>query len=440
MPLLPRTLFWRTFLLIGLLVLVSTLAWFQIFSFYERGPRVHQIAQTVASMVNLTRTAMITAQAEKRRELLLQLSEREGIRIYPADDDEKIVAPPADVRPVQMITDEVRELLGQHTRFAVQRNGVPGFWVSFRIDDDEYWVSLPRDRIERKATLQWLGWGSVALLLSLAAAGLIVFRLNRPLKALSRAALEIGRGRQPAPVEESGPLEVTTLTRAFNQMSRDLARLDEDRALILAGVSHDLRTPLSRMRLGIEMSGADDAMKAGMITDIEEMDRIISQFLDFARTDGGEALAPVSLGAMVADIAAHYARVGHEVTIAIDSTREIPLRAMAVRRVLQNLIDNALRYADGEVLVLVREAGSLMLLEVADRGPGIPAAEAERLKQPFTRLETARSGKGGSGLGLAIVDRIARAHGGRFELLPRDGGGLLARVSFPLQRQSASTA
>lgn len=435
MSILPRSLFWRTFLLISMLVLVSTLAWFQIFSFYERGPRVHQIAQTVVSVINLTRTAMITAQAEKRRDLLLQLAEREDIRIYPAENDEEIIAPP-DVPAVQMIVEEVRDVLGAQTRFAMQRNGIPGFWVTFSIEDDEYWVRLPRERIERQATLQWLGWGSVALLLSLAAAGLIVSRLNRPLKALSRAALEIGRGRQPAPVAETGPTEVATLTRAFNQMARDLARLDEDRALILAGVSHDLRTPLSRLRLGIEMSGTDNAMKEGMITDIEEMDRIISQFLDFARVDGGEAMAPTPVGTLVAEIAAHYHKLGHAIATDIGVTQNIPLRALAMRRVISNLIDNALRYGETGIAVAVREEGAKVIVEVCDHGPGIPAADAERLKQPFTRLETARSGKGGSGLGLAIVDRIVRAHGGSFDLLPRDGGGLCARVSLPAGKGS----
>ena len=436
MSLLPRSLFWRTFLLIALLVLVSTLAWFQIFSFYERGPRIHQIAQTVASVVNLTRTALVTAHAEKRRDLLLQLSEREGIRIYPVEDDEQIILPPTDVPSVQMIAEEVRLLLGDQTRFAMQRNGVSGFWVTFRVDDDEYWVRLPRERIERQATLQWLGWGSVALLLSLAAAGLLVSRLSRPLKALSRAATEIGRGRQPEPVAETGPAEVATLTRAFNQMSRDLARLDEDRALILAGVSHDLRTPLSRMRLGIEMSSTDDTMKSGMITDIEEMDRIISQFLDFARADGGEALSELSMAMLATEIADRYQKLGQAVSANCTPVRDVPMRAMAMRRVMNNLVDNALRYGGGTVELLTREDATDAILEVCDRGPGIPAAEAERLKQPFTRLEIARSGKGGSGLGLAIVDRIVRAHGGHFDLLPREGGGLCARVSLPAGKGS----
>ncbi len=438
MSLLPRSLFWRTFLLIALLVLVSTLAWFQIFSFYERGPRIHQIAQTVASVVNLTRTAIVTAQAEKRRDLLVQLSEREGIRIYPVEDDEEIVAPPTNATPVKLITDEVRAMLGPQTRFAVQRNGVSGFWVTFRVEGDEYWVRLPRERIERQATLQWLGWGSVALLLSLAAAGLLVSRLSRPLRALARAATEIGHGRQPEPVAETGPPEVATLTRAFNQMSRDLARLDEDRALILAGVSHDLRTPLSRMRLGIEMSSTDDAMKSGMITDIEEMDRIISQFLDFARADGGEALSELSLATLAAETSERYKKLGQPVSARCAPVRDLPMRAMAMRRVMNNLVDNALRYGGGPVELLAREDSTCAILDVCDRGPGSPASEAERLKQPFTRLETARSGKGGSGLGLAIVDRIVRAHSGRFDLLPYEGGGLIARVTLPFSTRKSS--
>jgi two-component system osmolarity sensor histidine kinase EnvZ len=190
------------------------------------------------------------------------------------------------------------------------------------------------------------------------------------------------------------------------------------------------------MRLGIEMSGSDDATKDGMITDIEEMDRIISQFLDFARVDGGEAMAPASVGTLVADIAAHYHKLGQEIATDIGVARDVPLRALAMRRVISNLIDNALRYGETGIAVAVREEAANVIVEVSDRGPGIPAADAERMKQPFTRLETARSGKGGSGLGLAIVDRIVRAHGGSFDLLPRDGGGLCARISLPVGKGS----
>src|SRR5262252_777013 len=203
---------------------------------------------------------------------------------------------------VRLVSEAVREQLGPQTRFAGQREGRNGFWVSFRIDTDEYWIRVPRERIERQIALQWAGWGTLALVLSLIAAYFIVSRVSRPLKVLSQAATLIGHGKKPEPVAETGPQEIRTLSRAFNDMSRDLARLDADRALILAGVSHDLRTPLARLRLGIEMSAGDAGLAQGMTADIDEMDRIINQFLDFARTDGGEKPQGVRLDELAAEV------------------------------------------------------------------------------------------------------------------------------------------
>jgi len=429
----PRTLLWRTFVLIAGLILLAVAAWFELFRFSEREPRARQTADLVASVVNLTRVALVTAQPDLRRELLLDLQEQEGIRIYPAEADERITPLTLDRPGTQIFAEEVRRQLGPDTRLAVERDGLPGFWVSFRIASDEYWVMLPRERIERQAALRWLGWGAFVLVAALAGAWLIVFRLRRPLRALVGAAADVGRGRVPAPLEESGPQEIQTVSRAFNQMTRDLARLEDDRALILAGVSHDLRTPLARLRLGLEMADADAPLKGGMAADIDEMDRIIGQFLDFARAAGGEPAAPTDLAALARDIAARYRDAGHALTEEIVAVPEVTVRPMAIRRLVTNLVDNAIRHGDGDIRLRVAPASRAAVIEVLDRGPGIPADEVERLKQPFTRLETARSGKGGSGLGLAIVDRIARMHGGSFDLLPREGGGLVARVTFPLR-------
>jgi two-component system osmolarity sensor histidine kinase EnvZ len=435
----PRTLLWRSFLLISLLMVISAAAWFQILRSYEREPRAKQLAQMVISVVNLTRAALVTANADKRRELLAELSEREGIRVYAAEPDDKLAASP-DTAFVRMLHAEIRRKLGDDTRFAVSIGEPRGFFISFRIDDDdEYWVMLPRERLERQFPWQWLGWTALALLLSLAGAWLIVSRINHPLKALAGAAADIGKGNTPAPLPESGPVEIETLARSFNQMSQDLARLDADRALILAGVSHDLRTPLARLRLSTEMSGCDEALKQGMIADIADMDAIIGQFLDFARTQSEEPLAPCDLAALARELVEHHLRLGHTLEAAIEPVPEQALRPMGVKRLLSNLVDNALAYGETGVCVAIRSEAGRLILEVLDRGPGIPRAEAERLKQPFTRLEKARSGKGGSGLGLAIVDRIARHHGGEFELLARAGGGLIARVSFPLQEGADNT-
>jgi len=429
--LLPNSLLWRTFILLALLVIVSTTAWYFILRAYEAEPRARSLSQNLVSVVNLTREALITAQPEKRMELLEDLSDREGIQVYVAEPTDRL-KPLEDSRPILLRASEYARLaLGPNTRFAVEREGLPGIWVSFEIDDDEYWVRIPRDRVERRIAQQWALWGVLASVLTLVAAYFIVSRVTQPLRALSRAAGSLGRGQWPLAVRETGPTEIRSLTRAFNQMMTDLARLDQDRALILAGISHDLRTPLARMRLGIEMSGADESLRSGMHADIEEMDRVIGQFLDFARMDGGELAQPLRLSDLAAEVVEHRLKLGHPVAADIAPTAEAPLKPHGLRRAVGNLVDNALKYSSGEVRVSTRTEGRNVVLEVADRGPGIPPEQAERMKLPFTRLEEARTGAAGSGLGLAIVDRVVQAHGGRFELLPNPGGGLLARISLP---------
>jgi two-component system osmolarity sensor histidine kinase EnvZ len=179
------------------------------------------------------------------------------------------------------------------------------------------------------------------------------------------------------------------------------------------------------------MVDADAELRAGMAADIEEMDRIIGQFLDFARAEGGEPSEPTDLATLAREVGKHYRDVGHSLAEEIEAVPEVPVRRLAVRRVIANLLDNAFRYGETDVRLCVRAADRGVAIEVLDRGPGIPPAEVERLKQPFTRLDNSRTGKSGSGLGLAIVDRIAKLHGAQFDLLPREGGGLVARLTFP---------
>ena len=433
MHLLPQSLLWRTFLLIAGLMVLAVMAWAAIFARAEREPRARELARMVVSVVNLTRAALLTTQPDKRLELLIELSDREGIRVYPVEDEEKVAPLPERAVFLQMVAAEVRRQLGGDTRISVDRDGEAGFWVSFRIEgDDEYWVMLPRERVERSLSQEWLGWGAAVLLLALAGAYLIMFRVARPLKALAAAARDIGQGRQPPQLAETGPGEIRRVTHAFNQMSSELARLDEDRALILAGISHDLRTPLTRLRLAAEMS-PDDATREGISADIEEIDKIIRQFLDFARNTEGEPPEPTDLNSVLAHIAEPLMRRGARIELHLAELPALMLRPLALLRLAANLINNALRHGGGTapVEVQTRHEGEYIILEVMDRGPGIPPEEAERLKQPFTRLETARTGAASAGLGLAIVERVARGHGGRFDLLPREGGGLVARVTLP---------
>jgi two-component system, OmpR family, osmolarity sensor histidine kinase EnvZ len=310
MRLWPRSLLWRSVLLIAGLLVVSNLAWVQIFRVAERTPRARQTAQQIASVVNITRWALISADPSKRFELLSELSQSEGIQVYVSEPGERIARLPE--RPfIQEVARELGRQLGPATQITLTRNSVRGVWVSFPIDTEQFWVYMPRSRIERNEPLRWIGWGALVLVLALGGAYLIVSLINRPLRELTRASAQMGRGKTPQPVTEKGPSEIATLARSFNQMAHDLKRLDDERALLLAGVSHDLRTPLSRIRLATEMMDdkGDAGLRDGLVQDIEEIDTAIGQFLDFARLRDAEAAVPdTDLNALAKNVVARYAR------------------------------------------------------------------------------------------------------------------------------------
>jgi two-component system osmolarity sensor histidine kinase EnvZ len=424
------SLFARSFLLIAALIVTAVLASFQIYRIYELEPRSRELAQQTVSTVNLTRAALVSADPFLRRDLLVELNETEGLRVFPATASEKLEALPAD-ELLERVEKRVRDALGADTRFAFARDGEEGFLVSFFIDEDEFWVMLPLERFDPELGLQWLGWGVALLTLALVGAWLIASNLARSLAALGRAAGRLGRGEAHQPLAEAGPRELRSVAAAFNRMASDLESMERERAMVLAGISHDLRTPLSRMRLAVEMSGATtDEMRdygAAIIADIGEIDAIIGQFLDFAR-GANEEKSRQDLRDLLDEIGHHYSRLGKKVSVKLGEATPLPYARLAVRRAVGNLIDNALRYAGEPVEVELRKDAHEVVIEVRDRGPGIPSGEAERLKRPFTRLDAARGGPGGSGLGLAIVERVARAHGGRLDLLPLAGGGLVARL------------
>lgn len=432
MRLWPQTLLWRSVLLIAALLVIAHLTWLQIFRASETEPRALQAAQQIVSVVNLTRAALVTAEPGRRFALLDELAEREGIQVYAGDPAEAV--PPLPDRPFLRIMEKrLQQDLGSKTRLALEREGVKGVWVSFRIDNEEFWVSLPRSRIERNTSLRWIGWGALVLALAVVGAFLVVARINRPLRELTRAAEQLGRGTTPQRITETGPVEIRTLAQAFNNMAADIRRQDEERALLLAGVSHDLRTPLARIRLALEMlddHGASD-LKDGVAQDIGDIDAAIGQFLDFARPIDAETVATdADLNALVQSVVGRYTRLGKNMRFAPGPLPQLPLRAQALQRLLTNLIDNALRHGGDNVDIRTGLEGKTAYIEIMDRGPGIPEADAERMLQPFTRMDNARS-TSGTGLGLAIVDRIARLHGGSIKLLPRKGGGLRARVELP---------
>jgi two-component system osmolarity sensor histidine kinase EnvZ len=436
----PRTLLGRTFLFFSLLIFVSGITWSALFSLAEREPRAGQLAQLTVSVVNLTRAALIAADPEKRLALLQDLADSEGVHLYPQEDSD-VVTPLPDTYFFDVMREATAARLGPRTRFASEVNGLSGVWVSFSLgedsninnDEDNYWLMLPGARARGLVPWQWLGWGVASLALALLVTWLTVFRVTRPLRDLADAARVLGQGRYPEPVRETtGASEFRQVIEAFNRMSDDLKRNAAESTAVLAGLSHDLRTPLARLRLESELSISDETAREAVAADIEQMDAIIAQFLAYARGEGDEAPVVADINALVEQIANHRSRVSLAPQLDLGAlpagTR---IRPKALTRAITNLLDNARKYAAEPFAVKTRHEHGEIVIDVLDNGPGIPETELERIKRPFTRLDNARTDTSGAGLGLAIVERIARQHGGKFELLNRPEGGLIGRLRLP---------
>jgi len=443
MSFLPRSLFGRIALLLFAVTAIGFVAALLIFRYDRATLNERQFGDTKIVQLQTLRAALSSLQSQDRPGFLRRLGREYGVLLVPVAERPNIGRPALGPR-MRELAERLRERLGDETevRLQLSQQAGPIIWVRLVAGDGAYWVGQPMPRAEDELPNRVMMWSGIVLVVLLVAAYFFARRMNSPLRQLQDAVAAVSRGRTPAPLSESGPTEIATLAKGFNRMTANLKAMEDDRALLLAGVSHDLRTPLARLRLGTEMAVNDEPMKDGMIDDIEEMDRIIHQFLDFARGEDATPLAMDNLNSLVDECVERYRRKGNTITFTpAPDLPNLPLRPQSIKRALVNLIDNAFRYGSPNVDVSVRREGQHAVIDVADRGPGIPPSEVERLKRPFTRLDTARGsaagGTLGSGLGLAIVDRVVAIHGGEFSVLLREGGGTLARISLPIPAPTA---
>ena len=432
----PQSLLSRSVLLISALLVLSQLIWFGLYRTYNVRAQSEYLASQIASVISTVSVALEIMPASARRKFSEKLPAQQNIRLLPATawDDEEVPLPESPL--LRSISDHLkRDFSGDVQALVMLEDATRALWIKIKVKNRAYWVVFPPESRGSASAWAWTGWSIFGLSLAIAGGYLLMLRVNRPLRALAAAAAEIGAGKSPLPLDENGPTEIRTLSHAFNQMTSNLQQMDTDRAVLLAGISHDLRTPLSRLRLEVEMlaEAQEDGLKPGMIQDIEDMDAIINQFLDFARDGGNEpSRQGEDLNHIVASVCERFSRRGQAIRARLGNLPPLTLKPIATQRMVTNLVDNAMRYGGGEIEVTTECVGDCAVVRVLDRGPGIPDNEFSRVMQPFTRLEASRAGGKGSGLGLAIVERAARMHGGNVKLLGRDGGGLEARVELPV--------
>ncbi len=431
------SLFWRTFFLLVLLILCSSLAWLQMFRTQEYEPRVLRNAHQIATVVNLTRTALIHTDAIARVSLLKMLADEEDVGIQTREPNDQFIQFGSSGMERQLV-DEMVKRLGPDTLIASEVNGEPGLWIGFKIERDSYWLQMDPARLRPVGGSAWLTWLGLTLALSLGGAALMAGLINRPLKRLSFAASQVREGHFSTSTldEDAATSEIREVNIGFNRMAERLAKIEQERALMLAGISHDLRTPLARLRLETELSVADLETRDLMAADIAQLDAIIDKFLDYARPEPTE-LGPVLLSGVISRSIAPW-RNNPRFEISVDVAEDLQVQAEPVElsRVLSNLLENARRYgqspSDGitRVEIVARVHEGWVLLRVRDQGPGVSPEALKNLTQPFFRGDTARTSATGSGLGLAIVERSVQRMGGTFSVFNNSAGGLMALMKF----------
>jgi two-component system osmolarity sensor histidine kinase EnvZ len=437
----PRLgLFSRSFLLIASLMLVSLGAWLQVVFNIEESPRAAQMAERVASTVSITRSALVYAPPQVRPALLLDLATKESLRVQPRAASD-VLEPMPHTSYWDRVSREIRNRLGGQTVMMWSVNQVPGIWISFHIDHDQYWLVFDRDQLRLTTGREWLGWISASLLLALLGAAISVRFINQPLAKLAKVTQQLARGETPTPLPEKGPTEIRDLNTSFNRMARDLRQNEADRELMLAGISHDLRTPLARMRLEIEMSHMTDDARQAIDEDLAQINHSIGQLMEYARPAGQVPEAGIDVSRVLQDLfereRSHTESLGGELKTDIAPGLQARISANDLKRIVSNLIENARRYGRSagddraHITLSAYQIGNLLRIEVQDQGAGIPHGDIQRLLRPFARGETARTGVSGAGLGLAIVERLLGQVGGKFELISNPSHGLLARIEIP---------
>lgn len=365
-----------------------------------------------------------------RRELLAEL----GVSIYPDNSPEAQEFYQASM--IEFLSEEMGEQVGSPTEVRLIL-GSDSYVLWLKIDDlPNRLIRIPLTELTERDFAP-LFRNSLLIVLMLIAGMWFFIRLqNRPLVALEAAAKKVGKGEIPEPVPEKGSTEILAVTKAFNQMSKGIQALEEDRALLMSGISHDLRTPLTRIRLATEMmSPQDDYLAESMIKDTEECNEIISQFMDYLKPAQISEHQAIDLNQIVSDVVgAEQDKHSTSFELQVEKNIRHALgEAVAMKRVVSNLIVNAIRYGGGWIKVStgMTADNKLVWVTVEDNGPGIDKSKLESLFEPFTRGDAARGSSEGAGLGLAIVKRIVSQHQGAILVTNRSEGGLKVQISFP---------
>jgi two-component system osmolarity sensor histidine kinase EnvZ len=436
---LPRTLLARNIALLIVLVMLSQVCALGVLLHYVQRPRVERAATVFATYVSTLDDLLAATPPATRAALTARLDARTQ------PPPESAEAPPRNLvrayRTYQrnVFLDSLRAHLPADMPARWQTEGGQRLWIRMHAPADApqtpYWIALPIPEDAQGNGLEAAIFLSLGLGVLAALAGYAIqLHLNEPLQELTRAAGRVSAGEMPAPLPTDGPSEIAAVSGAFNQMTQALQEAEATRSLMLAGISHDIRTPLTKLRLSMAMAmphGSDSFVVAAE-SYLDQIETILQQFMDYAGSGEREAPQPGDLNALIERLAGDFAGLGHEFELSLATLPALAYRPISMMRLLMNLMQNAIVYGGSGLAVRTWATAETVTVAVGDRGKGLSAQELEQLKAPFQRGRNARAHSGGTGLGLSIVERIARLHGGGLQFHSREGGGLEVWVVLPV--------
>ena len=396
-------------------------------------PMKHQSADDFAAdLVNSAHTLAELPEQEHEQMLQHLLRDHELI----VTTQEPLPRPvSSDSLYLRYFRDALKTHAGEDLRITESADS-PIIWVDVPVDDEILRMGFDRGRLGTNHPLALVLVVSGGILLTLVASLFEVRRVTKPLESLSLGVRKLGMGLQPPPIPEDGPEEIAEALHAFNKTVEEMRQLAENRAVMLAGISHDLRTPLTRLGIAVEM--LDPKSKPELIArirrDLETMNTMIGQFLQYSKGIEDQNPSRLNLWHLLESVADDLELEHADVRLRRNDPPCVYYTdQLALERVLNNLLKNAVQYSGGQpVDVDLHCTAQAVSIDIADRGPGIPPEETDGVFKPFYRLESSRNtGTGGSGLGLAIARQIALKHGWSIELTPRDGGGTVAKIGLP---------
>jgi two-component system osmolarity sensor histidine kinase EnvZ len=435
----PRTLFGRTALVIALVSFAFQMFTIAVITYFALMPLGRHATDDFAALMTGVAQSWHAAQTVERAQLQEGIGRMHRLQVQ---DPPGAVSDHTNMLPYfHFLESALSARTGQPIALRNSRsaNGEQWYWADLPAAGTTVRVGFPASRVEVQPSLALLIILSVGMLVILITSTWLARWLIAPLSRLSAATQRIGQGQRLEPLPETGPTELATLAREFNRMGEQVEELLTNRTTLLAGISHDLRTPLARIQLALGMLSEkpERDLLDRVLHDVEGMNELIARCLEVSRDFAEKESAELGLCDLLAEIAVDFAHVGAEIRGHKGQDCHLRVRPLALKRILSNLVDNALRYGAGQPIdIEYRIADGRVDICVLDRGPGIPEEEREAVFRPFYRLEPSRSSRtGGSGLGLAIVRQLATANGWSVELAQRPGGGTAACVRVPLEEK-----